>query len=114
MIIKRVRQASNLMCKSETISTIRKVLAKHPFIVKAELFGSYARGDYTVDSDVDLIIHSEHNRPVGHLYYSLFLALEEELGRRVDLVQEGTLRHSVEQVIKTEREVIWEAAMDQL
>lgn len=99
----------NTMCKPEMIATIREVLGKHPYIIKAELFGSCARGDCTVDSDVDLIVHTQHNRPLGHLYFSLFLALEEALCRAVDLVQEGTLRQSVEEAMQAEREVIWEA-----
>ncbi len=35
---------------------VREAKAKYPEIVKVFLFGSFARGDWTADSDADLIV----------------------------------------------------------
>lgn len=54
------------------------------------LFGSYARGDYSTESDVDLLVKFEE--PVG--YFKLVQtqrAFEELLGKKVDLVTEGAI-----------------------
>ena len=52
------------------------------------LFGSFAAGTATKDSDVDLVV--EFDRPVGLKFVSLAGYLEKLLGRKVDvLTQEG-------------------------
>ena len=48
------------------------------------LFGSYARGDTTDKSDVDILV--EFERPVGLDYLRLASELEELIGMKVDLV----------------------------
>lgn len=40
------------------IESIRRVLARHPFVLRAEVFGSVARGEEGPDSDVDLVVTS--------------------------------------------------------
>lgn len=48
------------------------------------LFGSYAKGTATKDSDVDLMLVSEVE---GIAYYELLGLLEEKLGKKVDLIR---------------------------
>lgn len=48
------------------------------------LFGSFARGDTTDKSDVDILV--EFERPVGLDYLRLASELEELIGMKVDLV----------------------------
>jgi predicted nucleotidyltransferase len=36
---------------------IGNVLRKHPAVARAEVFGSFARGEQTKDSDVDISIY---------------------------------------------------------
>ncbi|MGH2517334.1 MAG: nucleotidyltransferase family protein [Ktedonobacterales bacterium] len=58
----------------------------------ASLFGSYARGEQHLDSDVDLLVEL----PVGASLFDvsrLGLALEELLGRPVDLVTSFAALH---------------------
>ena len=62
-------------------------------VVKAWIFGSYARGEEDAQSDVDLLIQFDHSTPIGLFSYArMHRELEERLGRKVDLVEEGTLR----------------------
>jgi len=54
------------------------------------IFGSYARGEQTEDSDVDPLV--EFSAPVGWEFTDLKRRLEEILGVRVDLVTVPALR----------------------
>lgn len=49
------------------------------------LFGSFARGEQTPDSDIDLRLVCGETMTFGTLY-ELSLELEEELGREVEIV----------------------------
>ena len=60
-------------------------------VLKAWLFGSYSRGEQTKDSDVDIIVLLDKSRPIGLKFFGMWSDLEELLGRKVDLVSEGTL-----------------------
>lgn len=73
------------------------------------LFGSYARGDEKPESDVDLLVKFDHSRPIGLFAYArMWRELEERLGRKVDLVEEGTLRPAVEITANREKKIIYE------
>lgn len=60
-------------------------------VLKAWLFGSYSRGEQTKDSDVDIIVLLDKSRPIGLKFFGMWSDLEELLGRKVDLVSDGTL-----------------------
>lgn len=53
-------------------------------LARAELFGSYARGEQTPDSDVDIVV--ELSRPLGFKRAGLSAALQEILNVPVDVV----------------------------
>lgn len=74
------------------IETIRKYFATQP-VEKAWLFGSYARGEETTRSDVDLLVQFYRgDAPVTLLTYArMWRELRERLGCEVDLVEDGTL-----------------------
>lgn len=52
---------------------------------EAYLFGSFARGEQTPDSDIDLRLVCGATMTFGTLY-ELSLELEKEFGRKVDIV----------------------------
>lgn len=61
-----------------------RVLAQYD-VNEAYLFGSFARGDQTPDSDIDLRLVCGNTMTFGSLY-ELSHELEKELGRKVDIV----------------------------
>jgi predicted nucleotidyltransferase len=48
------------------------------------VFGSVARGEADLSSDVDLVV--DFDRPIGLRFMELCNYLEESLGRRVDVL----------------------------
>lgn len=58
-------------------------------VKKAALFGSYARGDFDDQSDVDILI--ERPESMGLSFISLKHDLEDQLHKKVDLVTYGGL-----------------------
>lgn len=64
----------------------RKVFEKQDFVKEAYLFGSYARGEATENSDIDFMIVL--NRDVGMEFFGLYYYLQEEFGKNVDVINE--------------------------
>lgn len=71
--------------------TIAEFFKTQP-ILKAWIFGSFARGDQTPSSDVDLLVVYDDEVGVSLLKHaSMIVELEKLLQRPVDLVEDGTL-----------------------
>lgn len=84
----------------------RECLAKHP-IEKAWLFGSYARGEETENSDIDLLVVYEKDAcvslfAVGHI----LSVVEKEMGRRVDFVEDGCLYNFAKKFVEKDKILI--------
>jgi uncharacterized protein len=60
-------------------------------VVRLALFGSYAHGQPTAQSDVDLLV--EFERPIGFSFMQLNDYLEQVLGREVDLITPAGLQN---------------------
>lgn len=65
-------------------SAVSRVLAQYD-VSEAYLFGSFARGEQTPNSDIDLRLVCGNTMTFGTLY-ELSHELERELGRKVDIV----------------------------
>ena len=62
---------------------LQRILREHG-VISAQLFGSYARGEQTETSDLDLLVKMEDGRDLwdlGGLQYDL----SERLGKKVDI-----------------------------
>ena len=78
-------------------------------VLKAWLFGSYARGEEHEDSDVDLLVKFDRSLPIGlFAYLRMHRELEEKLGCKVDLIEEGTLRSAIQETANRDLKVIYE------
>lgn len=71
-------------------------------VQKLSLFGSAIHGDFGPDSDVDLLVEFQPDQQVGYFRLTeLQLALEDVIGRKVDLRTPGELsRYFREQVMQ--------------
>lgn len=91
------------------IEKIQNYFAKQP-IKKAWLFGSFSRGEETEDSDVDILVEFDRTgQPVTLLTYArIWRELKEQLGRDVDLVEEGTLKPYAAKSANQDKRLIYE------
>ena len=72
-------------------------MRKHA-IRKASLFGSFADGTATEDSDIDLLV--ELSKPIGLLeFIHIKHELEDLLGRKVDLLEFKAIKPSLKNYI---------------
>ena len=78
---------------TEMLETIREYFKTQP-VLEAWLFGSFARGEGTEDSDVYILVVFDQRNGGGVSllrHIAIALGLEDLLGKKVDLVTEGTL-----------------------
>lgn len=66
-------------------------------VQKASLFGSYATGNQTDQSDVDILIQPP--KGMGLSFVTLKLDLEKKLGKKVDLVSFRAINKHVKKYI---------------
>ena|SRR3989338_5119128 len=86
---------------STDLETIKRKIAENKeYLLKTYgveeigVFGSFARGDNTADSDIDIAIELNHEKvPVGLFEFSrMRFYLEDVLGRKVDLVTKSGIK----------------------
>ena len=73
-----------MISPTDISTSASRVLAQYD-VSKAYLFGSFARGEQTPDSDIDLRLVCGNAMTFGTLY-ELSHELERELGRKVEIV----------------------------
>jgi hypothetical protein len=95
---------------AEMIETIREYFKTQP-VLKAWLFGSYARGEETPESDVDILVVYDDSKPVGLMKIAnMYVNLKKLLNREVDLVEEGTLLPFAVENANRDKKLIYERA----
>ena len=97
------------MMSQQTMTQLIAEYFKTQPVLKAWLFGSYARGEEREDSDVDLLVKFDRSLPIGLLaYVRMHRELEETLGRKVDLVEDGTLRPAAQRTASRDLKLVYE------
>ena len=80
-------------------------------VLKAWLFGSFARGEERQDSDVDILVEFDKNARVSLMKHAgMIVDLEHQLSRPVDLVVEGTLLPFAVESAEHDKILIYERA----
>ncbi len=93
---------------SKMIETIREYFKTQP-VLKAWIFGSYARGEETPESDVDILVDFDKNARVSLIgHATMMLDLEDLLNRKVDLVKDGTLLPFAVETANRDKVLIYE------
>lgn len=97
------------MDKVYTIEEIKSIvvpIAKAHSVGRIYLFGSYARGEATPSSDVDLRVDKGNLRGLFALG-ALYADLEEGLGKKLDLLTTGSLDQSFLRSIADEEVLLY-------
>ena len=79
-------------------------------VLKAWLFGSFARGEQTPKSDVDILFVPDRSGKPFTLFTmgGMYMDLCELLGREVDLVEDGSLRPYAAKTAERDKILIYE------
>lgn len=97
------------MSTQNMINVIADYFKTQP-VLKAWLFGSYARGEETPVSDVDLLVVFDDESVSLLKHAGMIGDLEKILERPVDLAVDGTLRPRVAESVNREKMLIYERA----
>ena len=88
------------MNTSEVINKLQEIkphLQQKYAVKRVGLFGSFADGTYTDNSDVDIMV--EFERPVGWQFFTLEKYLEKVFNRKIDLVTFNALKEQIKPFI---------------
>ena len=78
-------------------------------VLNAWIFGSFARGEETPLSDVDLLVTYDDKARVSLLKHAAMICeLEKIINRPVDIVEEGTLRPRIAENVNQDKKLIYE------
>ncbi|MCR5361883.1 MAG: nucleotidyltransferase domain-containing protein [Bacteroidales bacterium] len=93
--------------------TMKKVIAdyfKTQPVLKAWLFGSFARGEERPTSDVDILfVPDRSGKPFTLLTMGgMYMDLTRLLGREVDLIEDGSLRPYAAETANRDKILIYE------
>ena len=92
----------------DIINKINKYFSTQP-VDKAWLFGSYARGEETSASDIDIMVtYVPGFRPGLFGICRIIDQLEQLLGLKVDLVESGTLYPRIAKEVESQKIEIYE------
>ncbi|WP_029521260.1 nucleotidyltransferase family protein [Persephonella sp. IF05-L8] len=91
----------------QNVERIKKILKNHKkeledkyYVTNIALFGSYAKGSQTLESDIDILV--EFKKPITLIHFiKLENYLSDLLGAKVDLVMKNSLKPYIKkQVLK--------------
>lgn len=90
------------------ISSLQRYLSGIP-VTRAWVFGSFARGEETNASDLDLLVDYDKTTTISLLDIVRFkLDLEKRLGREVDLIENGCLKPFAIPSVEREKYLVYE------
>ena len=89
------------------VPIIRRYFETQP-VEKAWLFGSFARGEETPKSDVDMLVQLDHSQRIGLKFFGMIEDLKDLLGRPVDLISDPYLKPFARESADKDKILIYE------
>ena len=94
--------------KQAIINKLQGFFPAYP-VEKAWIFGSYARGEETRKSDLDVLVRFDKNATITLIDYAKIMNnLSDLLHKKVDLVQEGTLYKFAQESVEDDKILVYE------
>ena len=88
------------------IEKIKSYFENRP-VLKAYLFGSYARNDADNQSDVDILVDLDYSQRIGLQFIQMKIDLEKLLNTKVDLVSSNGLSQYIKPLVDSEKQLIY-------
>jgi predicted nucleotidyltransferase len=76
-------------------------------VLKAYLFGSFAKGIADAESDVDILVDLDYSQRIGLGFIQMKIDLEKLLRTKVDLVSSNGLSIQLKPLIDQEKKLIY-------
>ena len=96
--------------KQAIVNKLKTFFPAYP-VEKAWVFGSYARGEETRKSDVDVMVRFDKDATITLIDYARIMRqLQEVLHKKVDLVQEGCLYKFAQESAEKDKILVYERA----
>ena len=90
------------------VDKLRAFFPTYP-IEKAWIFGSYARGEETKKSDIDIMVRFDKDTHITLFDYAgIMNDLEELFHKKVDLVEEGYIKKFAQESVEKDKFLIYE------
>ncbi len=89
------------------IKLIQQYFADQP-VKKVFIFGSYARNEADVESDIDILVELDYTKHIGLGFVKMKLDLEEKLHRQVDLVSSQAISKHLLPFVNSDKQLIYE------
>ena len=86
---------------------LRRFFAGRP-VKKVYVFGSYARNEADIESDIDLLVELDYSKHIGMKFFSYQEELENLLHKKVDVVTEDGVSRHIKPYIDRDKILIYE------
>ena len=96
-----------MVLSSSNINSLQNYFSTQP-VLKAYLFGSYARNEALNTSDIDVLVDLDYSQFVGLEFVQMQLDLQDLLAQKVDLVSSRGLSKYIKPIIENEKILIYE------
>ena len=94
------------MLEKEKLEIIKNYFKTRP-VLKAYLFGSYARSQADQSRDIDILVDLDYSKRIGLEFIQMQIDLEEILGVKVDLVSSNSLSKYIKPFVDREKALIY-------
>ena len=102
------KQIIRFLMKHTVVNKLKTFFPAYP-VEKAWVFGSYARGEETRKSDIDVMVRFDKDAGISLFdYIRIMHRLEDLLHKKVDLVEEGQLRRWAQESVEKEKVLVYE------
>jgi hypothetical protein len=88
------------------IEAIKKYFETRP-VLKAYLFGSFARNEADFQSDIDILVDLDYSQRIGLQFIQMKIDLEKLLNSKVDLVSSNGLSKYIKPIVENEKQLIY-------
>ena len=92
------------------LSIIQNYFTTQP-VVKAWIFGSFARGEADEKSDIDILVTLDKSAHLGLMgFAAMSVDLESMLNRTVDIVEDDCVKSFARESVDADKQLIYERA----
>jgi hypothetical protein len=96
-----------MITKNDILAKLRELkptLYRNYSVKEIGLFGSFSQGNFSEESDIDILVELE--KPIGWKFFSLELYLEQIFKRKIDLVTKKALKDQMKDSILNQIEYV--------